>query len=62
MSLRGGTQTVKGTRLFNCDQFYYATDGEKKELFSKVKAKYRALCKYCTSWCHNSSECKVNGT
>ena len=45
MPMRGGTQTVKCTRLLNCDQFYHATDREKKELLLKVKAKFRALCK-----------------
>ena len=60
--MRGGTQTVKGTRLLNCDQFYHATDGEKNKLFLKVKVKCRALCKYFTSWCPKSSECNVKGT
>ena len=59
--MRGGTKTVKGTRLLNCDKFYHATHEEKKELFLKVKAKSRALCKYCTSWCHSSSECNIKG-
>ena len=62
MPMQGGTQKIKGTRLLNCDQFYYASNEQKKELFLKVKDKVKSLCKYCTSWHHNSSECKVNGT
>ena len=62
MPIQGGTQKVTGTRLLNCDQFYYAGDEQKRELFLKVKAKVNSLCKYCTSWCHKSSECNVKGT
>ena len=62
MPMQGGTQKIKGTRLLNCDQFYYASNEQKKELFLKVKDKVKSLYKYCTSWCHNSSECNVKGT
>ena len=62
MPMQGGTQKIKGTRLLNCDQFYYASNEQKKELFLKVKDKVKSLCKYCTSWCHSSSECNVKGT
>ena len=62
MPMQGGTQKVTGTRLLNCDQFYYAGDEQKRELFLKVKAKVNSLCKYCTSWCRSSSECNIKGT
>ena len=62
MPMQGGTQKIKGTRLLNFDQFYYSSDEQKRELFLKVKPKVKSLCKYYTSWCHNSSECKVKGT
>ena len=35
---------------------------KKKELLLKDKDKVESLCKYCTSWRHNSSECNVKGT
>ena len=62
MPMRGGTQKVKGTRLLNCDKFYHARDEQKKELFLKVKAKVKSLCRLCTSWLHDVSECNVKGT
>ena len=49
MPIQGGTQKVTGTRLLNCDQFYYVGDEQTRELFLKVKAKVDSLCKYCTS-------------
>ena len=57
-----GNKVVIGRRLLNCDQFYYAAEGQKQELFLKVKAQCKNLCKYCTSWEHSSSECTVKGT
>ena len=57
-----GNKVVIGRRLLNCDQFYYAAEGQKQELFLKVKAQCKNLCKYCTSWEHSSSECTVRGT
>ena len=62
MPRMGGNQVIKGTRLLNCDQFYYAGEKQKQELFLKVKAQCKNLCKYCTSWQHSSSECTVKGT
>ena len=62
MPRMGGTQKIKGRGLLNCDQFYYAGDEQKKKLFLKVKAQCKVLCKYCTSWQHNSSKCTVKGT
>ena len=59
---QGSTQTITGTRLLNCDQFYNARDDKKRELFSMVKARFGSLCKYCTGWGHNSSDCRVKGT
>ena len=53
---------VQGTRLLNCKQFYHATDEDKKDIFFKIKAKCKTLCKICTSWLHNSSDCNFKGT
>ena len=53
---------MHGTRLLNCKQFYYATNEEKKDIFLKMKAKCKTLCKICTSWLHDSSDCNFKGT
>ena len=62
MPIMVGTKKVTGTRLLNCDHFYYTRDEQKRELFLKVKAKVNSLCKYCTSWDHSSFKCNVKGT
>ena len=62
MPSMGGNKVITGRRLLNCDQFYYAGERQKQELFLKVKAQCKNLCKYCTSWQHSSSECTVRGT
>ena len=59
MPSMGGTKVITGRRLLNCDQFYYAGERQKQELFLKVKAQCKNLCKYCTSWENSSSECKL---
>ena len=50
------------TRLLGCKQFYHAADEEKRDTFLKMKAKFKMLCKFCTSWLHDSSECTFKGT
>ena len=50
------------TRLLGCKQFYHAADEEKRDTFLKMKAKVKMLCKFCTSWLHDSSECTIKGT
>ena len=62
MPSMGGNKVITGRRLLNCDQFYYANEGQKQELFLKAKAQCKNICKYCTSWQHSSSECTVRGT
>ena len=34
-----GSRKIQGTRIPNCKQFFYATDGKKKDLFFKTKKK-----------------------
>ena len=56
------SKKVQGTRLLNCKQFYHATNEDKKDIFLKMKAKCKTLCKICTSWLHDSSDCNFKGT
>merc|ERR1712082_332047 len=49
MPSMGGNKVLTGRRLLNCDQFYYAGERQKQELFLKVKAQCKNLCKYCSS-------------
>ena len=56
------SKKILGTRLLNCKQFYHATNDDKKDIFLKMKAKCKTLCKICTSWLHDSSECTFKGT
>ena len=48
-----------GNRLLNCNTFYTANTEKKIKLFQNFNINHPKLCKLCTSWNHDSSECKV---
>ena len=57
----GSKKQISGDRLYNCINYEKANYEEKRAIFLRAKSKLNQLCTNCTSWRHDSSNCKSTG-